>query len=101
MYVEAREALRDSTLDRRAFYDAAAQVVVARLGVLEGKPVPREEAGRALPRLVRNLAQREELAAILDRSDELNYGAVETGPLDDAERAGIVELLEMFDDRTS
>lgn len=100
-YEETRETLRDTPPDRRAFYDAAAQVVVARLGVLEGKPVARTEAGRALERLVPNLAQREELAAILDRSDELNYAAVETGPLDDTERAGVLRVLEMFDESAS
>jgi len=100
-YEEAREALHDAPPDRRSFYDAAAQVVVARLGVLDGKPVSREEAGRTLERLVPNLAQREELAAILGRSDELNYAAVETGPLDDTERAGVVRVLEVFDERVS
>ena len=98
-YHEARENFRDAPPDRRAFYDAAAQVVVTHLGVLEGKPVSRAEAGRTLERLVPNLAQREELAAILDRSDELSYGAVETGPLEDAERAGVGQLLEAIDDR--
>jgi len=100
-YREARENFRDAPPDRRSFYDAAAQVVVARLGVLDGKPVSREEAGRTLERLVPNLAQREELVGILDRSDELNYAAVETGPLDDTERAGVVRVLEMFDERVS
>lgn len=98
-YQEEQEIFRAAPPDQRAFYDAAAQVVVARLGVLEGKAVPREEARRALERLVPNLAQREELAAVLDRSDELNYGALASEPVSDAERRDLERLLEEMDEK--
>lgn len=91
--------LRAAGGDQRSFYDAAAQVALAHLGVLQGKPVPRSEAGRALERLVPNLAQREELAAVLDRSDELNYGVVASEPVSDAERRDLERLLEEMDEK--
>jgi hypothetical protein len=100
-YQEALEFLRKAPADCRAFYGAAARVVVAGLGMLDGKKVSREEVGRVLERLVPNLARREELATVLDRSDELEYGAVETGPLDEDEHASIVQLLDAFDDHAS
>ncbi|MEX1044696.1 MAG: hypothetical protein WEC73_01085 [Chthoniobacterales bacterium] len=100
-YHEAQAIFRAAPPGRRAFYDAAAQVIVAHLGVLHGKEVDRTAAGGALERLVPNLAQREELAAILDRSDELNYGAVESGALDADERADVARVLEAIDDRES
>jgi len=100
-YQEALDSLCRAPADSRAFYGAAARVVVAGLAVLDGKRVSREEAGRVLERLVPNLARREELATVLDRSNELEYGAVEAGPLDEDERASIVQLLSAFDDHAS
>lgn len=97
-YDEAFAAMRSSASGRADFYAAAARAVLARLALLHGKPLGADETDRALERLVPNLVLREDLSAILRTSDELNYGAAESGILTSAERERARQLLEEFDE---
>ncbi len=79
-----------------AFYAAGANVLMARLALMQGKPAAAADADRLLCRLVGNMVRREELLALLSRSDELNYGEHEGGSLAPAERDKVNALLEEF-----
>lgn len=92
----AIEALREAGTEPGAFYNAAARVILARLAALQGKPAAPDEAGRLLVRLVGNMVRREELLAILSRSDELKYGTHEVRGLAPGERENATKLLEDF-----
>lgn len=93
---QALEVLDGAPADPAAFYDAAANVVLARLGSLQGKPAAADDAGRLLNRLVGNLVRREELLAVLSRSDELKYGAGNSQKLAPGEREKVTSVLEDF-----
>ena len=97
-YDEARAALGSSVSSRADFYAAASRTVLARLALLHGRPLGPDETDHALARLVPNLVLREDLSAVLRTSDELNYGAAETGLLTAAERESIRNLLGEFDE---
>jgi hypothetical protein len=97
-YDAACAAMASSASARADFHAAAARAVLARLALLQGKPVGSDETERALARLVPNLVLREDLSAVLRTSDELNYGAVESGLLTAAERERVRQLLEEFDE---
>lgn len=92
----ALDALHKAPSNPAAFYTAAARVILARLGSLQGKPAPADDAGRLLNRLVGNLARREELLAVLSRSDELKYGAGDEEKLTSVEREKVTAALENF-----
>ncbi len=89
-------ALREAGPAPAAFYNAAAKVILARLATLQGKPAAPDEAGRLLVRFVGNMVRREELLAILSRSDELNYGTQEGRGFAPGERENTTKLLEDF-----
>lgn len=97
-YEAARDELAAARADRARFYGAAARAVVAQLGLLHGKSLASDEIEEALLRLVPNHVLREDVSSVLRTSDELNYGAIESGPLTSSERESVRNLLEELDE---
>lgn len=79
-----------------AFYTAAAGVISARLALWRGKAGALDDLGEQLNRLVSNVPLREDLAAVLARRDELNYGAAQPAAFRPGERDAVCAALEKF-----
>jgi hypothetical protein len=79
-----------------AFYASAAGVIAARLALWRGKTGALDDLGEQLNRLVSNVPLREDLAAVLARRDELNYGAADSSELRPGEREAVCASLEKF-----
>lgn len=90
---DAREAL-GAAATRGAFFSAAAQLVEAQLAVWDRGARP--DLAAAVGRRVADPVVRRELESLLARRDELRYGGEGDGPLPDAERRRITELLQKF-----
>lgn len=93
---EAWDRFEEAHGDPAAFYAAAAGVISARLALLRGKAAATDDLGEQLNRLVTNVPLREDLAAIIARRDELNYGAAEPVALRPDERETVCASLEKF-----
>ncbi len=78
------------------FYTAAGQFVLARLALLDGKPVALVDPAEALGRRVADPVERRSLQAVLAKRDELAYGGGGAGALDPQERRRVDDLLENF-----
>jgi hypothetical protein len=93
---DAWESLGHAGEKPAEFYAAAVKVIAARLALSKGKSGPLEDLDARLNRSVSNLALRDELASIISRRDELNYGAVRQGGLRPGERDAMLATLEKF-----
>lgn len=82
--------------DRASFYGAAADFIVARLALADGKPAVLIDPPEALARRVEDAVARHELQSVLARRDELKYGGGGGGALDSGERRRVTDLLEKF-----
>ncbi len=78
------------------FYTAAGQFVLARLALLDGKPVTLVDPAQALGRHVADPVEQRALEAVLAKRDELAYGGGGAGALDPQERRRVADLLENF-----
>lgn len=80
--------------DPARFYDRAARIILARLSLQARQPVSAHEADSALSRHVMDADQRQKLAAILSRRDELQYGGQKDTHFSQGERETVVRLLQ-------
>lgn len=78
------------------FYTAAGQFVLARLALLDGKPVTLVDPAQALGRHAADPVEQRALEAVLAKRDELAYGGGGAGALDPQERRRVADLLENF-----
>jgi hypothetical protein len=93
---EVWERLKTTPEKPSAFYAAASDVINARLAVVRGKPATLEDIESQLNWAVPSLTLREELAGILARRDELNYGAMDQDNLPTGERDAVFATLKRF-----
>ena len=93
---DAWDRLDEAGDNPAAFYTAAAGVVSSRLALWRGKAGALDDIGEQLNRLVANVPLREDLAAVLARRDELNYGAAEPAAFRPGERDAVCASLEKF-----
>lgn len=93
---DAWDRLDEAGDNPAAFYTAAAGVISSRLALWRGKAGALDDLGEQLNRLVANVPLREDLAAVLARRDELNYGAAEPATFRPGERDAVCASLEKF-----
>ena len=90
---QAKAALQNAS-DRSSFYASAADYVLARLALWDGKTAALIDPEEALGRLVDDAVARRDLQSVIARRDELKYGGAGGGALDPEERRRVTALLE-------